>query len=62
MRAKDLRTGMTVETAKGPKEVRRCTVVNENSQRIAFADGEICLCPPDQEFEGQDHGHSRSRD
>lgn len=50
MKAIDLVKGMRVETAKGTKVVQTSTYVNRNSQRVSFADGEICLCPPNQDF------------
>jgi len=50
MTATDLRKGMTVETARGRKVVQSSTPVNAALQRVAFADGDVCLCPPDTEF------------
>ena len=53
MKATDLRKGMTVETARGRKVVQSSTAVNGALQRVAFVDGDICLCPPDTEFTTQ---------
>jgi len=51
MKATDLRKGMTVQTVRGPKVVQSSTAVTGGRlQRVAFADGDICLCPPDSEF------------
>lgn len=50
MKATDLRKGITVETARGRKVVQSSTPANGALQRVAFADGDICLCPPDTEF------------
>jgi len=50
MKATDLRKGMTVETARGLKVVQSSTATNGTLQRVAFVDGDICLCPPDTEF------------
>lgn len=50
MKATDLRKGMTVETARGVKVVQSSAPTNGTLQRVAFVDGDICLCPPDTEF------------
>ena len=50
MTATELRKGIAVETARGLKVVQSSTPVNAALQRVAFVEGDICLCPPDTEF------------
>ncbi len=50
MKATELRKGMTVETTRGQKVVQSSTPTNGILQRVAFIDGDICLCPPDTEY------------
>ncbi len=50
MKATELHKGMTVETARGQKVVQSSTPTNGTLQRVAFVDGDICLCPPDTEY------------
>ncbi len=51
MRAVDLLEGMIVKTTRGQKMVRSSTLVSKMLQRIAFTDGDICLCPPSLEYQ-----------
>jgi len=50
MKATDLRKGIAVETARGTKVVQSSTPTNGALQRVAFTDGDVCLCPPDTEY------------
>jgi len=50
MKATDLRKGMTVKTIRGWKVVQSSTRTSEALQRVAFVDGDICLCSPDTEY------------
>jgi len=47
MKATELYRGARVQTSRGARVVQSSTVVSLVSQRIAFDNGEIALCPPD---------------
>lgn len=47
MKATELRKGMIVQTGRGRKTVQSAAPTNTTLLRVAFTDGDICLCRPD---------------